>query len=160
VADYQHLSGMVIPLDPDKLIPQHAPWCFGCGQNNPEGLGLRTRMEDGVIVATVELHARFSGAPGIAHGGAAASILDDVLGFIPFARERLAVTRTLETHFLAPVPVERQILARAWLTAERGRKLWTEGTIETLEGRVLVEATALFVSVDPTHFESIHAERS
>lgn len=46
---------------------------------------------------------RHRGAPGIAHGGAVMTVLDDTVGMLLYVVGEMAVTRKLDTEFFAPV---------------------------------------------------------
>ena len=48
------------------------------------------------MVAEVAFEDRHVGAPGIAHGGAVATVFDDLFGFLLYAVAELAVTRSLQ----------------------------------------------------------------
>ena len=55
--------------------------CFGCGEDNPEGLHLQFEEQpDGAGHAVVVLGDHHSGEPGIVHGGIQATMLDEVMG--------------------------------------------------------------------------------
>ena len=52
--------------------------CFGCSPTNDTGLQLRFRRQGTRVVAGYRIPDRFHGAPGIAHGGIVAAILDEI----------------------------------------------------------------------------------
>lgn len=52
--------------------------CFGCSPTNPIGLRLTFRRQGDVVTARHEVPDHFHGAPGIAHGGIVATLLDEV----------------------------------------------------------------------------------
>src|SRR5207302_5220204 len=52
--------------------------CFGCSATHPDGLRLSFDRDGEAIVCRYTIPDRFHGAPGIAHGGIVATILDDV----------------------------------------------------------------------------------
>ena len=82
-------------------LPSHAPGCFGCGPNNPCGLGLHAWRDGEEVRGHVVFAEHHSGAPGFAHGGAVATALDDCLGFLLYVIGQPAVTeqpRHVEHH--------------------------------------------------------------
>lgn len=127
--------------------------CFGCGPENPAGLGLRMRAENDGVSATLRLDDRHAGAPGLAHGGVVAAAFDDLFGGLLVVLETPAVTANLNVDFRAPVPLAKDLTFRARCSGRDGRKLRFEATLEM--GHVLLaQASALFVRVDVAHFES------
>jgi acyl-coenzyme A thioesterase PaaI-like protein len=140
-------------LDPQALPPHH-PHCLGCGPDNPHGHHLSVRADGELAVATRHVFdLRHVGAPGIAHGGAVATVLDDLFGFLLYRVNELAVTRHLDVDYHAPVLLDVPYLLRAWVERRDGRKLFVraEGNDET--GRRVVAAKALFLVVDVEHFQ-------
>lgn len=88
------------------------------------------------------------------HGGAIATVLDETLGRCAILRfpARTGVTARLELTYKAPTIATRYYIIRTRPLVKEGedpaksdRKMWVEGTLETAEGRVCVEAKALFV---------------
>ena len=65
-----------------------------------------------------------SGAPGIAHGGAVATVVDDLLGYLLYVVRKPGVTRTLEVEYLKPVMVGQEYAVRGRVDSVDGRKVW------------------------------------
>lgn len=153
---YRYLTGERVTFEPvvDTLVGIHTPYCWGCGPEAEHGLALRPRLEGSEVVADLEFAQRFEGGPGTVHGGAVAALLDDLLGYVCMAHGAPVVTARLDTSFIAPVPVGVSVRGTAWLTRVEGRKMWSEGTVE-IDGRVLVEASALFLVIDTEHFDKV-----
>lgn len=63
-------------------LPPHHPHCLACGPDNPHGHHLTVRRRGEEVHATHVFDERHVGAPGIAHGGAVATVLDDLFGFL------------------------------------------------------------------------------
>ena len=89
------------------------------------------------------------GWPGVVHGGATATVMDEVLGRVAVRNfeAKTGVTANLEVGYRRPVVANRFYVVRAEAVEEgRGeRKMWVRGTLEDMEGRVCVEAKGLFV---------------
>ena len=77
-------------------VPSHAANCFGCGPENASGLGLELTGEGDLVSGTVTLDTRHEGAPGLAHGGTIATILDDASGRFMYLTGEPAVTSRIE----------------------------------------------------------------
>lgn len=153
---YRFLTGERLEFDPavTTLEGMHTPYCWGCGPDAEQGLGLRPRLDGSVVRADLEFARRFEGGPGTVHGGAISAFVDDVLGYVPVAYGSPGVTARLDTHYIAPVPMGLSVTGEAWMSRIEGRKMWAEGTIE-FEGRVLVEASALFIAIDFEHYQKV-----
>lgn len=156
------------PVDVDPAIPhpdapasgtelaEHYAECFGCGQEQPSGLHLRSTVGEGLHV-----HSQFTvteahqGAPGLAHGGLLACAFDEALGSaVGNVLRKPAVTGRLETDFRRPVPVGSTLYIDAALDGIAGRKIYANalGRLDSTEGPVAVRARALFVMVGFEHF--------
>ncbi|PSR91952.1 HotDog domain-containing protein [Coniella lustricola] len=93
------------------------------------------------------------GHPGIVHGGYLATVLDEGLARSAFAAlpHRVGLTANLNVNYKAPCVANQYIVLRGEVTRAEGRKVWTQGRIETLpkvEGEapvVLADATALYI---------------
>lgn len=80
--------------------------------------------------------------------------MDDLLGYVPVLFGSPGVTARLDTHFIAPVPMGATVSGVAWMSRVEDRKMWAEGAIES-NGRILVEASALFIVIDVEHYQKI-----
>ncbi|KAI1392274.1 HotDog domain-containing protein [Hypoxylon trugodes] len=108
----------------------------------------------GEVVSVVYFGPGLAGWPGIVHGGALATILDESLGRCAILKfpARTGVTARLELAYRFPTMTAGFYVVRAKPAVREGedpaksdRKMWVDGTLETLKGRVCVEAKALFV---------------
>lgn len=153
---YRFLTGESLDFDPavTTLAGMHTPYCWGCGPEAEQGLGLAPRIEGSRVVADLEFARRFEGGPGTVHGGAITAFMDDLLGYVPVLFGSPGVTARLDTHFIAPVPMGATVSGVAWMSRVEDRKMWAEGAIES-NGRILVEASALFIVIDVEHYQKI-----
>lgn len=139
-------------------LPPHQPHCLGCGDENPASTRLRLRIEKDRVLGEVTLDRRHEGAPGFAHGGAVAVVLDDALGSLLVLLKRPAVTARLEVDYRSPVFLERLLRVEAWIEEVDGRKFRLAGRL--LDGNKLVaEAHGLFIEVAVEHFLQSGAEQ-
>ncbi len=156
---YRFITGTRVAFEPavTELVGTHTPYCWGCGPNAREGLGLSPRLDGSDPVADLEFDPRFEGGPGTVHGGAIAAFLDDLLGYVPVVYGSPGVTARLDTSYRKPVPLGVTVHGRAWLSAVDGDKMWAEGTIEA-NGEVYVEASALFIAISFEHYRKVHEQ--
>ena len=91
--------------------------CFGCSAHNPAGLRLRFRRRGESVVADCRLADHFHGAPGVAHGGIVATLLDEIsCAAAYFTRGRRVVTGELIVRYRRPCPVESPLSLSAHVT--------------------------------------------
>jgi acyl-coenzyme A thioesterase PaaI-like protein len=121
------------------------------GAGNPMGLGAYLWRDGDAAVMEVTLRRAFEGAPDRAHGGIVAALIDETIGLVLAIHGRLALTARLAITYRAATPVDTPLVARAWLEGQDGRKLDLRAQLRDGE-KLLVEATALFIEVDPARF--------
>lgn len=114
-------------------------------------MGLRLRLDGERVRGHVTLDRRHEGAPGFAHGGAVATVLDDALGTMLLVLRRPAVTAKLEVDYRRPAFLGRRFEIEAWAERTDDRKLWLAGVLREGDD-VVAEAHALFVAVSVEHF--------
>ena len=124
---------------------------MGCGPENPAGVGMRMERDGDRVRGRVELDQRHQGAPGYAHGGAVATILDDALGMLLLILRRPAVTARIEVDFRRPAYLGRPFEVEAWVDRVDGRKLWMVAALRD-QDELVAEARSLFLEVNPEHF--------
>lgn len=121
------------------------------GDDNPASLGAHFWREGEQIVMTATFGPAFEGAPGMGHGGVLAALIDEAMGLVVATQRVLAFTAQLNIAFRSPVPMNRPVVARAWIQGREGRKFTVDAVVKAGE-TVLSEATGLFISVDPEKF--------
>jgi acyl-coenzyme A thioesterase PaaI-like protein len=144
---------MFRPHPDGALLPPHHDQCLGCGPDNPHGHHLAVYRRGKEVHAEHVFNQRHVGAPGIAHGGAVATVLDDLFGFLLYLTGAPAVTRQLEVRYDAPVLLGTSYELAARVVSEQGRKLFVEAEMREAGGPQVVAASALFLRVDVAHFE-------
>ena len=137
-------------VDPHGVVA-HQPHCMGCGPENPAGLGLQMRIDGDRVYGHVRFDRRQEGAPGIAHGGAVSTAIDDLMGTVLLIVNRPAVTVTLTVDFRAPTLLDRDLELEGWCERIDGRKLHLRSTVSD-SGTVVAEGHAIFLEVDLEHF--------
>lgn len=119
--------------------------CFGCSKSNPDGLQLRFFRDGDQVCGSYVVPDRFHGAPGVAHGGIVATILDEFscAAAVHLAGSRV-VTGELTVRYERPCPVEKAIVVSARVVStEHPRYVEIESAIH-LEGQRLVRGTGKF----------------
>jgi len=128
--------------------------CFGCGEANAAGMHLEFSRDEEKrrVLGRFRLQERYQGAPGMAHGGIIALVLDEALGKVSRFYEARAVTAELNVEYLRPVRVGEEIQVEAHQERAEGRNFFHVGEIRDAAGRVLARARGRFVVVDPERY--------
>jgi acyl-coenzyme A thioesterase PaaI-like protein len=140
------------PQAGDRVPPHHDPACWGCG-DNPNGIHLPPPEVEGQpeYEAWFRFDERHQAAPGLAHGGLVAAALDEAAGLLATWYAFPTVTARIFVRFRRPVPINIELLVRAELTGERGRRLHVDAEL-TDGSEQLAEARAAFLHVPLAHF--------
>jgi len=120
-------------------------WCYGCGDANPEGLHVEFEVEGTLVTGRFTPRKVHQGFPGLAHGGIAASVMDEAMGWAMYAAGAWAMTARMEVRYRRPLPLDSEVTVTAQVTRDRGRRLEAEARLLTASGELLAEATGLFL---------------
>lgn len=147
----------------DRARGQRGPSITSGAMSGCRGLAYQRifhNQTSGEMISVIYFGGALSGFPGVVHGGALATILDESLGRCAIYRfpARTGVTANLNLTYkkptltnafyvvkTAPVLAESDEVVAKDGTKKSDRKLWVQGSIETPEGKTCVEAKALFV---------------
>lgn len=122
--------------------------CFGCGDANEAGLGLKFYADEGgLVVCRLTLERRFEGPPGYAHGGIIATLLDEAMSKANRRRGVYAMTRQMEIEYLRPAPLSVELLLEGRSAADEGRKHRCTAELRDTAGHLLATGRGLFVEV-------------
>jgi uncharacterized protein (TIGR00369 family) len=126
------------------ILPGHGT-CYICGTENPAGLGITFRLEDGRIRTEFTLGERQQGPPGHAHGGCLSAILDEAMGAAAWCAGHPVLAARLEIDFCKAVPLGVLLSAEAWVRSVNGRKVWTESELRLPDGTLATRGRGLFI---------------
>jgi acyl-coenzyme A thioesterase PaaI-like protein len=112
----------------------------------------RTRVSGGTVRATATLGIAHEGAPGRAHGGWMAALLDHAVGRAVAAAGPPGMTVSLTVEYRHSTPYGVPLDIEVEVTGREGRKGYVVGRIRA-EGRVTATASATLVTVSglPVH---------
>ncbi|MCK8115786.1 PaaI family thioesterase [Anaerosoma tenue] len=122
--------------------------CIVCGTQNESGLHARFfELDNGELAGVFTPREEHQGYPGRLHGGIASTILDEAIGRAINISDADAwgVTIELTVRYRKPVPLDREITARARITKDSGRIFEGSGEIRLDDGTVAVEATGRYL---------------
>jgi acyl-coenzyme A thioesterase PaaI-like protein len=129
------------------------------GLTNPMGIGAQLKLRHDQAHLTVTLGSAFEGAPGRAHGGIVAALIDEAMGFALSASGITAFTGRLTLTYRAPTPVGELLEGQARVAHRQGRKLTITAELRCGD-TLLAEAEGLFIVVDAAHFLGTVPERN
>jgi uncharacterized protein (TIGR00369 family) len=129
----------------------HHPSCWGCSLG-AGGLEFDWTFAGDRLQATHVVPEHLQGAPGMAHGGVVAALLDEACSQVVCPHLSPAVTTRLEVRYLAPVPVEEALRITAEVTEADDRRAVAEATIQDDAGLLLAHARGELVLVRREHF--------
>lgn len=136
------------------------PWtrsCFVCGENNPHGLRLKSRVENGKVVIDYTPREADLGWSHIVHGGITATLQDEVMTWAAILTTRKpCVAAELVTRLRRPIAVGQPIRIEAWTTEKKGRLVTTAASVLDSQGELLASATGKYMPMatgDSRHYE-------
>jgi len=135
----------------DAVVKNAFPDCVVSGRANPMGIAARLWREGDEAVCQVTLGEAFEGAPGRAHGGIVASLIDETMGLVISMARTPAYTGRLTVTYRAPTPVGQLLEVRSRLADRSGRKLTITAELKA-GGTLLAQGEGLFIAVDPNDF--------
>lgn len=131
----------------DREYLPHSGGCFVCGDENACGVRTRFYVEGDAVKARLTLPPHLNGYREVAHGGVAAALLDESMGWAATVfggRQSMYVTGELTVKYLAPVPVDEEVEVASRLVEDAGRIAYARGEL-LCRGKVLVRATGKFL---------------
>ena len=143
---------------PATARPNH---CFGCGEANSAGMHLPFARDEQLrkVTGAFRLSERYQGAPGIAHGGIVALVLDEALSKVSKFSGVSAVTAELNVEYLRPVRIGEEIRVEASNERVDGKQLYHCGEIRDGMGRLLARAKGRFVVINAERFLQSNKEK-
>jgi acyl-coenzyme A thioesterase PaaI-like protein len=144
------LDGERPPFDLSGRPEEIFPYSPAIGPRNPVAPPAVFRAIGEAPTARVEGTVTFPpvmvGAPGLAHGGMVALLLDELLGITNVVNGMGAMTGTLTVRYRVPTPAGRPLTLHGELVGTERRKVFVRGDLR--DGDVVTaEADGIFVSV-------------
>jgi uncharacterized protein (TIGR00369 family) len=135
--------------------PHH---CFACGDLNEHGLHLELHANPEGSWVELELHARFQGWDGVAHGGIVCTILDEVMAWSVIGRGTWGVTARLNVAFRRPIRTGRLIRAEGSVaTMDRRASRTTGRVLDPVTGELLASAEGTFIALPADQLDRLKA---
>lgn len=133
------------------------PWtrsCFVCGEDNPHGLHLRSRIENGRVILDYTPREADLGYRHIVHGGIMVTLLDEVMTWASIvAARRVCVAAELTSRLKKPIMVGKALHVEGWVARHTSRLLLTEGAILDSAGQLLMAAEGKYMPMPEDQIE-------
>jgi acyl-coenzyme A thioesterase PaaI-like protein len=141
------------PKDQSGILPWTRS-CFVCGQDNPHGLHLRSRVKKGRVILDYTPRATDLGYKHLVHGGIAITLLDEVMTWASIiAARRVCVAAELTTRLKKPIRVGQILRVEGWVTRRTSRLILTEGILFDSDGRALLTAEGKYMPMPKDQIE-------
>jgi len=111
----------------ENVAIEAATMCFACGPDNPIGLRIDYKLQDGICTGEFTANENHVGYENTVHGGIIFSSLDDVMANVLYLQDIKAHTARCEIRYRKPLEVGQQMLLRGWIESERRRLIVLKG---------------------------------
>ncbi|MDY6970489.1 MAG: PaaI family thioesterase [Spirochaetota bacterium] len=124
--------------------------CFGCGQENENGLKLVLEYDKDTKTAYGEYSVpqKFEGLPNIIHAGIITTILDETMMTINKYLDLTALTGELAVRYLHPSFINEHLHIRGWHVKRNKRIIENRAEIENEMGKIVARAKGKYIEVD------------
>jgi uncharacterized protein (TIGR00369 family) len=117
-----------------------------CGQDNPRGFRLRSRLEDGVVVIDYTAREEDVGYRHAVHGGVVMTLMDEVMTWAAIlAAAQSCVMAEMTTRYRRPISAGTALRVEGRVVRDARRLLQTAGRVLSANGTVLAEAEGKYV---------------
>jgi len=123
--------------------------CFACGVDNPIGLKLLFRFEDGKAKAQFTPGPYHQSWNGVFHGGLLALCLDEAFGYVLYFQGIKAVTARMDIRLRKTVPIGQTIFITGEIRKMTRKLVETYATAELEDGTLAAESTATMYVAEP-----------
>jgi acyl-coenzyme A thioesterase PaaI-like protein len=121
--------------------------CFGCGTENPIGLGLRFRRADRGVRAEFRPRPEYQGWDNILHGGIILTMLDETLAYAALFAAGPAVTAEIQARLRRPASMDQEFSLFGEVTRARLGLVQAHATISDDQGLLIAEADGKFMLI-------------
>ncbi len=138
--------------DDDAPRKLRAEYCFGCSDDNPQGLHLRfERTGETEVRSQITLRPELCGWRGVAHGGFIGLLVDEAtswcMALCVEEGERFA-TRELSVRYLRPTPTGEPLTLIGRLVEDRGPTTDFLGEVRLADGSLTARGKVQIVRLD------------
>jgi acyl-coenzyme A thioesterase PaaI-like protein len=121
---------------------------------NPIAPPLTVELLEDKVIGRVHFGISYEGPPNCVHGGIVAAALDEVLGRTRHLAGRNVVTGSLAVRYLAPTPVNVDLVIEAYIAERTETKMIVRGEMRHGD-TVTASAEGVFVFMDLDRFTTL-----
>lgn len=126
-------------------------YCFVCGRDNPQGLKIAVRYNEGDMAAATELSLpkEYQGWTDVIHGGILATLLDEMMAHAVWRFAGPGVTLGMEVRFHKPLKPGEKIRVRGVLNTPNGSRRQAEAEIIRIsDGQKIASGKSRFLLLE------------
>ena len=132
----------------NNVAIEAATMCFACGPDNPIGLRISFKLNDGVCSGEFTAGENHVGYENTVHGGIIFSALDDVMANALYLQNIKAHTARCEIRYRKALEVGQRVRLRGWIESERRRLIVLRGEARLAsDDSVVADCEASFMLV-------------
>ena len=146
--EYDRIDGLLLTNEYKNFTKNHALHETLNGNGKVELYEIYKKKDADEIKCIIKFGEALNGHKGIVHGGITSLVIDNTFGWL-FMSCKLpsAFTANLNINYKSPVYANSMVVLTANLIKVDGRKLFMEAQMEDVEGKQLVNATTLFITM-------------
>ncbi len=114
--------------------------CFMCGKNNPIGIKMEIKSENGEAKSIVNLNENYEGYNGTIHGGIVTALLDEIAVYAAFSLQDICVTYEINVRFKKPVKSNNDYFVYGYVLERKGKIILCKSKIIDNENNIYAEA--------------------
>ncbi len=131
-----------------KNLPKYKR-CFICGKENPIGLNLTFQTDKDKVFVKFTLNEKYIGYKDRIHGGIAASVLDEIMGWACSVKtKRLYYTVELRIRYKMPIKPNIELFAEAYAKEFKKFIGYAKAVLKDDKGNVLALAEGKYFPID------------
>lgn len=120
-------------------------YCFICGKDNPKGLRISFKYENGQAYAEFRLEKAYQGYKDIVHGGIISAIIDEACAYATLSLGVKAYTAKISVRFRRPARTGEKLLVNSSARILKSRLIEARATIVDENNNVVAEGDAKFI---------------
>jgi acyl-coenzyme A thioesterase PaaI-like protein len=131
-----------------RVLVTYDGHCFGCGQDNEEGLRMRFEPTPEGSVCEFTVPERYQSWRGMIHGGLIALMLDEAVGWAGWHAGHPGLTGRLEVRYRQPLRLGERVRVAGRVDRIRRTLVYASASIDRLaDGERIADATATLMAV-------------
>ena len=130
--------------------------CFVCGKENPIGLNITFKTDNKKVYTSITLDNRYIGYADRVHGGIAASLLDEIMGWsCSVITKKLYYTAELRVKYKKPIPSNSELFLSAETTSSKHNLCLAEAVLKDKDNNILASASGKYFPIEDSEESEI-----